>query len=108
MHQLFSGFGQLIQFINSSPAAMQATCSLLLGAKKGYARLSPAHKAKVDSIMIQAAEYLLNAALGDVCGWARSQAVTLGLSTDAAAVAEAGVRRVAEVGISKALEEMRK
>jgi hypothetical protein len=108
MHQAFLYLGQLAQWINSSPATMQMTLSLLMGAKRGYAQLSPANKAKVDSIMTQAAEYLVNAALGDVLGWTKSQAVSLGLSSDAATVAEIGVRRIAEVGISKAREEMRK
>lgn len=111
MHQIFQAIAQftpqIVQLIGSSPASMQISLSLLLGAKRGYARLSPATKDKVDSIMLQAAEYLVNAALGDVLGWTRSQAVTLGLSSDAAAVAEIGVRRIAEVGVSKAFEEMR-
>jgi hypothetical protein len=106
MHQAIQFLGQIAQWIGSSPASMQITHSLLMGAKRGYAQLSPANKAKVDSIMTQAAEYLVNAALGDVLSWSRSQAVAMGLSTDAAAVAEMGVRRIAEVGISKAFEEM--
>ncbi len=106
MHQAFQLLGQIGQWIGSSPASMQITHSLLMGAKRGYAQLTPANKAKVDSIMTQAAEYLLNAALGDVLGWTKSQAVAMGLNSDAAEVAEMGVRRIAEVGISKACEEM--
>jgi hypothetical protein len=103
-----SHLGQLAQVAFGSPQAIMVTSRLLLGAKQGYSRLSPANKAKVDAIMTQAAEYLVNAALGDVLGWTRSQAVTLGLSTDAATVAEIGVRRIAEVGVSKAFEELRR
>jgi len=108
MHQIFQILAQVAQWCASSPAHMQITYSLLMGAKRGYAQLSPETKSKVDRIMIQAAEYLVKAALGDVLGWARSEAVTLGLNSDAATVAEVGVRRVAEVGLSKAFEEMRK
>jgi hypothetical protein len=106
MHQVFQALAQVAQWCVSSPASMQITHSLLMGAKRGYGQLSPANKAKVDSIMTQAAEYLVNAALGDVLGWTKSQAITLGLSSDAATVAEIGVRRIAEVGIAKAREEM--
>lgn len=108
MHQVFQMLAQVAQWCMANPQNMRLTYQVLMGAKRGYDRLSPATKAKVDSIMIKAAEYLAKAALGDVLGWARSEAVTLGLNTDAAAVAEVGVRRVAEVGLSKAFEELRK
>jgi hypothetical protein len=106
MHQIFQTLAQIAQWVGSSPAHMQMTHALLMGAQRGYGRLSPANKAKVDSIMTQAAEYLMRAALGDVLGWTRSQAVAMGLNSDAATVAELGVRRIAEVGIAKAREEM--
>jgi hypothetical protein len=85
---------------------MHATYMVLRGVKQGYENLSPASRAKVDAIMIQAAEYLARAALGEVLTWTKSEAISLGLSSDAATVAEMGVRRVAEVGISKAREEL--
>lgn len=108
MHQILSGLGQIAVWINSSPAAMQVTYSLLKGAKQGYTQLSPANKAKVDSLLTKASEYLANAVLDEALGWTKVQAVAMGLSTDAAEVAEAGVRRIAEVGITKTFEELRR
>ncbi len=108
MHQIFQILAQVAQWCVANPANMRLTYTVLMGAKRGYDSLAPAYKAKVDYIMIQAAEYLAKAALGDVLGWARSEAVSLGLDSDAAAVAEVGVRRVAEVGLATAFEEMGK
>jgi hypothetical protein len=108
MHQVFQLLAQVAQWCVANPRNTQIAYNLLRGAQRGYEQLSPATKAKVDSIMIRAAEYLVKAAVGDVLGWARSEAVSLGLNSDAATVAEVGVRRVAEVGLAKAFEEMRK
>lgn len=107
MAPLLQGLGQIAAFLFSTPANTYVTCRLLMGAKRGYDSLSPQSKAKVDSIMIEAAGYLVRSTVGEVLGWTRSQAEAMGLSSEAAKVAEMGVRRIAEVGIAKAQAEMR-
>ncbi len=106
MHQIFQTLSQVAQWCVANPRNMQITLNLFRAAQQGYQRLSPAAKAKVDSIMIRAAHYLVNAAVGDVLSWARAEAVMLGLDSDAATVVEVGVRKVAEVGLPKAFEAM--
>jgi hypothetical protein len=66
MHHIFQILAQVAQWCASSPAHMQLTHALLMGAKRGYDSLSPDMKEKVDSIMFQGAKFLAKAALGDV------------------------------------------
>jgi hypothetical protein len=108
MHQIFTLLGQVAQAILSNPQATQITVRLLHAAAQGYQRLSPANKAKVDSILFKCGGMVAKLALGDLIDWAGVQAVSAGLDAKATELVQIGAKRVAEVGVDKALEEMRR
>ena len=107
MQAIFQLIGHVAKWAVSNPRHMQTTAKVMYATQMTYRQLSPEAKQKVDALVIEGARMLAKLALGDAIDWLGGEATRRGLSSAATEVAKKGLRRASDVGVDKAIEEMR-
>ncbi|MFG0325886.1 MAG: hypothetical protein ACF8SC_01275 [Phycisphaerales bacterium JB037] len=107
MQQIFKLLAQVGQWVVSNPRHMQKTTQILYSSQQIYRNLSPDTREKVDQLIVEGSKQLALVALDQALNIAESKAASMGLNTTAIGLVRKGIRRAAEVGLEKAIEEIR-
>ncbi len=95
-------------WVFSDPNRTRAFYALARAGQQYYNSLSPAQKAKVDSIILWGVNRAVKFTIGDVLGDVAHEVAEAGYGEKVADFAQAAVVRGVEVGYDKAMEELRK
>lgn len=107
MQAIFQLIGQVAKWAVSNHRNMQTTTKVLYAAQMTYRQLPPESQRKVDALVIEGARMLTKLALGDAIDWLGGEATRRGLNSAATEIAKKGLRRASDVGVDKAIEELR-